>query len=602
MRRRSFLKTSAISSLVSVAGISQFAPDTANAVMTYPSGKEPFVAVCASNDSGLTNPVPLSSEVTTEQIREIVFMALNRDTSVKNLRNIVKPGSRVVIKPNIVCVLFMQEQVPGRRNLEPDGWGLVTDIRTVKAVVEYLLEKTQPGRITIAEGPASWYTSGGKYEPGNFKDGWNSKCTGFGNLSYDEIIAEANKNPHGTIIERKDLNEDEAVYVTDFDPYQTGRGAFQYVPAGDYDASSDKEITLRKGILLPKTVIDRDVLITVPSMKTHGSAGTTLFMKNFIGCVHSAAYNGWKPSLNSNGPFLKHMIHKGSSLNLVRGVADLAAAINPDYGIVDGFWAVENFHSGQCGVYIHHNVVVAGSDCVAAESVTNRIMGFNPLDSDLLRWCNMKKLGEWHPDRITVAGADIPAVTRNFAHGANMYTARGIRKWYFLPPLRKPLKEEEIKSLAPRKGVETNGKTWTIMDGDAIIDRDPQMDRFTNYKQSLYYTLPESEKASKNNMFYLALWGTTSQREMVGELLIGIQGGDFDVFLNGDSKRYDKEPFQYDPTASTFLKFGNGENLVVIAIKKTARKGKPVKIAINICNQDGDRLTEPTFEPKQERQ
>ena len=81
-------------------------------------------------------------------------------------------------------------------------------------------------------------------------------------------------------------------------------------------------------------------------MKTHQNVGTTLFMKNFVGCVHSVAYTG---------DIHKDPIHKGSELNLARGIADLACAINPEYGVAEGFWAVMSHHSGQKGIGIKHN-------------------------------------------------------------------------------------------------------------------------------------------------------------------------------------------------------------------------------------------------------
>lgn len=597
MERREFIKKSTTSGSL-LTGLGMFGLSRSNethAAQSVDNGL-PLVSVCASNDPSLPDPKPIDDPICMEQIRDILRLALDRDTSPRNLRNIVKKDSWVMIKPNIVCITFWQKHNPNRHP-DPEGWGLVTDLRVIRALVEYLIEKVGPQRITIAEGPSGWHTSGGKFTPDEFKDGWNCTWAGFEDLSYNGIVEEFNGRK-GTTVETLDLNEDEPVYVTDFDPHKTGIGAFQFVPAGHYDASSVTDVTRRRGIWIPRSVMDRDVLITVPSIKTHGNLGTTLFMKNFIGCVHAVAYlQGDRPK---QGGFSKAEIHKGSDFNLARGVADLTAAINPDYGIAEGFWATENFHSGQFGLYIHHNVVIAGADVVATEAVTNMIMGFNPLDSDLLRMCNMKKLGEWHPDLINIIGPPIRKVRRNFGRGANMYTARGIRKWLMLGPMRKPLKDEDIENLKPELGAIVDKLEWTLMDGDAIIDQDQQMDRFMTYKDALYYTLPGSREALKNSRFYLALRVSTKQRELVGELLIGIKGGDFRTFLNGSDKRYDKEPFQYDPTASTFIKFRNGENLLVIEITKLAKKNQDVKIAINISDLDGDRLTEPTFEPANE--
>jgi len=594
MERREFIKkTTVSSSLLTGIGLSDIISyDISEASTKNENGKMPLVAVCASNDPELHNPAPIDEKLNFDQIRDVVWLALDRDTSTNNLCKIVKKDSWVIIKPNIVCVTFWQRHNPNRYP-DPEGWGLVTDLRAVKAVIEYLIDRVGPRRITIAEGPSGWHTSGGKFTPDEFEDGWNCQWAGFDNLSYIGIVEEMNSRQSSTKVDLLDLNEDEAVYVTDFDPYKTGIGAFQFVPPGDHDSMSDTENTRRKGILLPRAIMERDVLITMPAMKTHGNVGTTLFMKNFIGCVHAVAYlEGKRPE---RGGFSKNEIHKGSDLNLVRGIADLTAAINPDYGIAEGFWATQNFHSGQFGVYINHNVVVAGADIVAAEAVANMIMGFNPLDSDLLRMCNMKKLGEWHPDKISISGPPVKKIRRNFGRAANMYTARGIRKWIMLGPLKKPI--VEIPDLKPELGATVGELKWRLMDGDSIIDTDPQMDRFMRYKESLLYTIPGSVNARKNSCFYLALKVNTKLRELVSELLIGIKGGNFRVFLNGNDMRYDKEPFQYDPTGSTFMKFKRGDNILILEITKLSREKQEVKIAVNICDLDGDRLTEPSFYP-----
>jgi len=117
---------------------------------------------------------------------------------------------------------------------------LVTDLRVVKAVAEYLIERVGPRRITIAEGPP-WYSSGGKLRKDIFVDGWHCKWEEFGNLSYTEVVEELNIRQSGTTVDIVDLNEDEAVHVTDFDPHNTGIGAFQDVKPGDPEGTSGND-------------------------------------------------------------------------------------------------------------------------------------------------------------------------------------------------------------------------------------------------------------------------------------------------------------------------------------------------------------------------
>jgi uncharacterized protein (DUF362 family) len=593
MKRREFIKKTATSSLLGGIGFEQAArQNTALAAEQMPDGEKPLVTIAASNESALRNPAPLDVELTYDQIRDIVWLALNRDTSSRSLLKIVKKKSWVVLKTNIVRVVWLSpEGYYGRPGLAPDferdedGLALVTDLRVIKAIAEYLIEKIAPRRISIAEGPAEWYNSQGKIKPGNYIDGWHYEFKGFDNLSYVKIVKELN-GKNNSIVDIVDLNEDEGVYVTDFDPYKSGIGALQFTPPGDRDGTSDKVPTRRKGVFMPKTVLEKDILITVPVMKTHGSVGTTLYMKNFIGCVHSTSYD---PKVTHKGVF-----HKGSDMNLVRGIVDLTCAIKPDYGVAEGFWAVMSHHSGQMGIGINHNIVIAGGDIVAAEAVADMAMGFNPLDFDILRWAHMKKLGEWRPDRVTIAGPPVKSIRVNYTRAANKYIARGIRKWQMLGPLLKPL--EKAGGLRPKPGDRLDGKEWKLLDGDAIIDNEPLVDR-KRYQECLLYPIPGSDTSEENSLFYLALTINGMKKGLVGQLLVGIDGGDFKAFLNGRGRSYITTPLQYDPTPSTFITLLEGENFLIVEVKKTNGKNQPVKIAANICDLDGDRLEGISFDP-----
>ena len=67
--------------------------------------------------------------------------------------------------------------------------------------------------------------------------------------------------------------------------------------------------------------------------------------------------------------------------------------------------------------------------------------------------------------------------------------------------------------------------------------------------------------------------------------------------MNGEKVPYNTKPLRYDPNPSKFITLLRGENTLVLEIKKTNNKKEPVKIAVNICNQDGDRLEDIFFEP-----
>ena len=535
----------------------------------------PIVGIAGSNDPVLTKPAPIDTILTTDQVREVVWLALDRDTSPRNLHSQVGKDSWVVVKPNLVtCPVTMND-------FHADGlehWWLVTDLRVVKAIVEYLVEKIGPRRITIAEGPI-WYSSGGKLKKEKFVDGWHCKWTEFGNLSYADVVDDINVSQSRTKVDIVDLNEDDSVHITDFDPHNTGLGTFQDVEPGTSEGSSDTEWTKRKGFQLPKTIMDCDVLITVPVLKTHSSAGVTLCMKNFVGCIHGQTYG------HGNS---KKEIHQGSQLGLVRGIADLACAINPDYAVAEGFWATIQQHLGQNGVRFNHNVVIAGGDVVAAEAVCMMLMGYNPLDSDLLRMLHREKMGQWHPDNISIKGPPVQSLSRNYIRAANTYFARGIRTWLFVGPVRTPLKKPE--GLKPNPGDSVDKTKWDVLDGDAIIDAGINISKPSKLQECLLFSLPESDSAKKGNLYYLVQRVITQRKDLCGQLLVGLDGGDFRCFFNGREVNYPKDAAMYDPTPMPFLKFREGENILVLEVKKLNGRKDPVRFAANLCDLDGDRL------------
>jgi uncharacterized protein (DUF362 family) len=595
MRRREFMRRGAVAAPLATGMKAADFCSAAQASPASPDSERPVVAVAASNEHSLAVPAELDELLTYDQVREVVWLALDRDTSERNLRTIVTTDSWVVLKPNIVTIPTAENGDPGgwfMITAHRDGtehWGLVTDLRVIKAVAEYLIDRIAPRRITIAEGPP-WFTSGGKLKPESFLDGWHCQWEPFDNLSYVDIVHQLN-GQNGTTVDIVDLNEDEPVYVTDFDPHGTGMGAFQMVTDRDPDASSSDGPSRRRGIYLPRTIMERDVLITCPVLKVHAGAGVTLCMKNFVGAVHAPAYVE-NPRNN-----LKVMIHQGNECNLMRVIADLASTINPDYAIVEGFWATEQSFGSQNGVNINHNVVIAGGDVVAAEAVSMLLMGFNPLDSDVLRRCNMKRLGEWNPDRISIEGPRIKYLYHNYIRQNGYYTARGVRSWMQLDALSGPL--EAVENLEPVIGGRLKGATWRLLDGDTIMDNLPHL-KSMRVQDAMRYPLPGSEEADTGDVIYLAVRAGSAIDDHCGQLLVGIVGAEFRAFLNGALVTYERAAMTYDPTPMGFLRFQAGENMLVLEVTKTAKKSEPVRFAATICDFDGDRLPGITFDPPNE--
>jgi uncharacterized protein (DUF362 family) len=117
-------------------------------------------------------------------------------------------------------------------------------------------------------------------------------------------------------------------------------------------------------LYLPHSVLDADLLVSMPKLKTHKWAGATLSMKNLFGIVPGSLY-GWP----------KNVLHwHGISESII----DINAALPMDrFNIVDGVVGMEGNGPIQ-GTARHSGVLVFGSDPVAVDATCARLMGLEP--------------------------------------------------------------------------------------------------------------------------------------------------------------------------------------------------------------------------------
>jgi len=150
---------------------------------------------------------------------------------------------------------------------------------------------------------------------------------------------------------------------------------------------------------LPRAITDADVVISMPKMKTHHWAGLTLSLKNCFGCVPGRVY-GWP----------KNALHWAG---LEQAILDVAAAVRPDYAIVDGIVGMEG-NGPISGTPVSSNVLVFGNDPVATDVIGARVMGFDPLKVVYLAEA-ARFLGQGDMDRIRTEGEVVDDVTTDFA-------------------------------------------------------------------------------------------------------------------------------------------------------------------------------------------
>lgn len=125
---------------------------------------------------------------------------------------------------------------------------------------------------------------------------------------------------------------------------------------------------------IPK-IFDNAYFITMPKLKTNVLSTITCCLKNQFGCNPRLDKQTLHPKLD------KAIV----ALNLALGA--------PDFCIVDGIIGVGGIWGPSFGPPIHSQLIIAGTDEVAVDSVCAKIMGFNPSRIGHIRLAVKKGLG-----------------------------------------------------------------------------------------------------------------------------------------------------------------------------------------------------------------
>ncbi len=147
----------------------------------------------------------------------------------------------------------------------------------------------------------------------------------------------------------------------------------------------------------PRSVLDADVFINVPALKTHTMTMVTLGIKNLQGLLNeSDRYFGHRDDLD------QHMV-------------DIMKVRKPDLTIIDGLIGMEGMGAGEGGGPVPLGVILAGADPVATDAIASMVMGIeSPLVVGTTRIAAHDGLGTATPDLIEVVGRQVSEVRKKF--------------------------------------------------------------------------------------------------------------------------------------------------------------------------------------------
>lgn len=131
-------------------------------------------------------------------------------------------------------------------------------------------------------------------------------------------------------------------------------------------------------------VLEHDLVVSIPVMKTHMHTGVTLAVKNMKGCLWRRS----KTELHMLDP-----IEDCPDRPLDIAIADMAAVLRPHLAIVDGIVGLEGL-GPSAGSKKALGAVVVSADAFAADSVSCTLMGYDASEVAHLRLGAERWLGE----------------------------------------------------------------------------------------------------------------------------------------------------------------------------------------------------------------
>jgi uncharacterized protein (DUF362 family) len=372
------------------------------------------VGVVHSTHKSLAKPVSPEHELDYELVRDMVWKAIGYGKpAAGSLEAKIKPGSWVVLKPNY-CYLSTQ---PGYRT------GDVTDLRVVRAVLEYVARNSKAKRITIAEG-GSYRNIKDPVEDNVVKQNgdradlstydWGATdYPGMGG-SYGRMIREVAEQFPGKSFDFVDLA---------YDVVRDASGNMLALPVPKLNGVGS--FSRKQEYFVTNTVRNCDFLISLPVVKAHENCGMTCCFKNYVGTGPRIAYTRPRGFTNTG-------LHNDHSVDsrIDPFIGDLSSFHPPDYNVVDVIRGLQytEHNNRQPDQMIRTNMVMAGENPVSMDAMAATLIGYNPADIDYLRMAVARGLGSYDLNNIEVVGDEPDRYYRKWAKPRTWY-ARANRDW-----------------------------------------------------------------------------------------------------------------------------------------------------------------------------
>lgn len=233
----------------------------------------------------------------------------------------IKPGDRVVIKPNFVKESHMYK---------PGEWDyVITHPTLIRIVLEAVITRLDgKGEIIVADAPQTDSDYDKIIEETKLSQIINElkKSTSV-KISHFDLREERWFYKEGIIVKRKKLFGDPMGYIKinlkDKSEF-TNKKCMDYYGA-DYDMEETKKYHNEKDniYIMSKTILSADVFINIPKFKTHKLGGITISLKNLVGTcvVKNSIPHHTLGSPETGGDKFKQESVKNSSESILKVIA-----------------------------------------------------------------------------------------------------------------------------------------------------------------------------------------------------------------------------------------------------------------------------------------
>ncbi len=246
--------------------------------------------------SAMPYPVETGKENPTYGAVRALFLQLGYDADHAGspewnpLKGLVKPGERVMLKPNLV---YHQHPCGEHAVLS-----MITHASLIRPVVDYILLATSGDvQLTIGDAPVQ----GGDFEHACKLSGIDDlvnyyRAQGVDIACRDFRMLKTLPNKMDVLDRRVTLRGRDSFYRVDLKEkselcdVMDKRDRFEITDYG-YGAVKKHHTQSRNEYFIPREVLEADLFVNLPKMKTHRKAGLTCAMKNLVGI------NGDKTSL-----------------------------------------------------------------------------------------------------------------------------------------------------------------------------------------------------------------------------------------------------------------------------------------------------------------